>query len=154
MNVLRQELLDKRRTLSLQEVAMYSKQIQTVLQTYVKEGMVIGCYCAMADEVQLQPLCKALLQTCTIAYPVCKPYGCMDFYEVNADTKYIQSSYGIFEPSSKVRIHREAFDIIVVPMVGFDEQCHRLGHGAGYYDRYLANISAIKIGVAFESQKV
>jgi 5-formyltetrahydrofolate cyclo-ligase len=29
-------------------------------------------------------------------------------------------------------------DLILVPLLGFDAQCHRLGMGGGYYDRTLA----------------
>jgi 5-formyltetrahydrofolate cyclo-ligase len=45
---------------------------------------------------------------------------------------------------------------IIVPLVGFDEECHRLGFGKGYYDRFLARLHAPHIrtiGLAFECQK-
>ena len=47
-----------------------------------------------------------------------------------------------------------AFDVIVVPIVAFDVNGHRLGHGMGYYDRYLVHTTACKIGVAFDCQQV
>jgi 5-formyltetrahydrofolate cyclo-ligase len=44
------------------------------------------------------------------------------------------------------------FDIIIVPMLGFDEQLNRLGYGGGFYDRFLANqLQARKIGVCFDA---
>jgi 5-formyltetrahydrofolate cyclo-ligase len=40
-------------------------------------------------------------------------------------------------------------------MVAFDNNNHRIGKGGGYYDRYLQNnISAIRIGIAFQEQKM
>lgn len=44
---------------------------------------------------------------------------------------------------------------IIVPMLGFDENLHRLGYGKGYYDRFLASQpQAQKIGLSFELGKV
>lgn len=43
------------------------------------------------------------------------------------------------------------FDVILVPMFGFDDKLHRIGYGGGYYDRFLATQPrAKKIGVCFE----
>lgn len=47
------------------------------------------------------------------------------------------------------------FDVIIVPMLGFDEQLHRVGYGGGYYDKFLADQpKARKIGVCYEVCKV
>ncbi|WP_245525955.1 5-formyltetrahydrofolate cyclo-ligase [Methanocorpusculum labreanum] len=43
----------------------------------------------------------------------------------------------------------------VVPRVGFDRKGHRLGYGAGYYDRFFASHPAIpRIGMAYACQEV
>jgi 5-formyltetrahydrofolate cyclo-ligase len=47
------------------------------------------------------------------------------------------------------------FDVIIVPMLGFDGQLHRVGYGGGYYDKFLADQpKARKIGVCYEVCKV
>jgi len=42
--------------------------------------------------------------------------------------------------------------VLVLPMVGFDEQGYRLGYGGGYFDRTLAGLDPkpVAIGVAYE----
>ncbi len=45
-------------------------------------------------------------------------------------------------------------DIVIVPGRKFDRQLTRHGRGGGYYDRFLCNTSAIKIGVCFHDQLV
>lgn len=48
-------------------------------------------------------------------------------------------------------------DLLLVPLVAFDRERHRLGYGAGYYDRYIAGLEQsgrkpLLIGYAFETQ--
>ena len=49
-------------------------------------------------------------------------------------------------------------DILLVPLVGYDNELNRLGYGGGYYDRYIDKIQKIKkittIGLAFSYQKI
>ncbi len=46
--------------------------------------------------------------------------------------------HGIPEPAARERLSACWLDLILVPTVGFDAEGHRLGMGAGYYDRALA----------------
>lgn len=50
----------------------------------------------------------------------------------------------------------EALNMIVVPLVAFDQTGARLGYGGGCYDRYLSTLSATCqiIGIAFDEQRV
>ncbi|HBT95313.1 MAG TPA: 5-formyltetrahydrofolate cyclo-ligase [Coriobacteriia bacterium] len=54
------------------------------------------------------------------------------------------------------RHHPEVIDMIVVPLVAFDDEGNRLGYGGGNYDRFLPRLPqhAVIVGVAFESQRL
>ena len=74
--------------------------------------------------------------------------------ELTEDAPLVKNRYGIEEPATLKLLPASAFDVIVVPIVAFDANGHRLGHGMGYYDRYLVHTTACKIGVAFDCQQV
>ena len=50
----------------------------------------------------------------------------------------------------------EALDMIVVPLVAFDQTSARLGYGGGCYDRYLSMLSPACqiVGIAFDEQRI
>lgn len=61
--------------------------------------------------------------------------------------------YGIRQPVNGIRINKKDIDLIIIPLVGFDENLNRLGRGKGYFDRFLENIKALKVAVGYEIQK-
>ena len=66
------------------------------------------------------------------------------------------NKFGILEPkNSKKKIIP---DLIMVPLVAFDNHLNRIGYGKGYYDRSLKKIrkinkNAITLGIAYSFQK-
>lgn len=67
-------------------------------------------------------------------------------------------AYGILEPEyhSDNAVSPGSLDLVIVPGVAFDRRHHRLGRGAGYYDRFLAGLSSSTptLGLAFDFQIV
>lgn len=78
-------------------------------------------------------------------------------------TPLARNRLGIPEPVSSHRQPRPLWtlDLVLTPLVGFDEQCHRMGMGGGFYDRTLSAAfrgqtprRPLLIGLAHEAQKV
>lgn len=152
LDKVREELLQRTKQLSKEDIQQKSECIcNTIVSILPKKG-VLGFYMAMPNEVQLATLLQVCWQNYLCAVPITKAKGIMDFYVVDARSNFQKGTYGILEPQHAELLTR-SLDVILVPMVGFDEQLHRIGHGAGYYDRYLAEKDCMKIGIAFACQR-
>lgn len=125
-----------------------------VLPQVQAAGTVLS-YMALPDEVDLAALHEALrARGVRLCFPVSLPGGVMEAWEPGG---WVSGPYGIREPErgSSLPVPPEEIDLVLAPCVAFDEQRNRLGHGAGYYDRYLPRCTkATVLAAAFESQKL
>lgn len=151
---LRKKLLEKRNSLTNQEIQEKSHHIFQKLIPYFKKAKCIGLYHSFLSEVDTNEMLAYLIeQGKTVCLPVCEKQGIMHFYEIDSNTKFQKSKFGIYEPMNAKKIDKQMLDLIIVPMLGYYEN-RRLGYGGGYYDRYLATCHAYKIGVAFSIQEL
>lgn len=77
------------------------------------------------------------------------------FQVKNLKRDLVPGSYGILEPRPGRCAPGRAseLDLVLVPGLGFDRQGGRLGHGKGYFDKFLRKAKrAKKIGIAFREQ--
>ena len=79
----------------------------------------------------------------------------MNFYRWKKDDILFLNKFGIPEPIKTKKIKP---DIILVPLLAFDNMRNRLGYGKGFYDKYLNKYMKLKkriltIGIAFYFQK-
>jgi len=66
--------------------------------------------------------------------------------------KLVKGYKGIREPSKSNcrKIFKKNIGVIIVPGLAFDKKGYRIGYGSGFYDKFLAKSSALKIGVTFD----
>ena len=122
-----------------------------------KKKIIIAGYYPSNYEVDiLNFLYKASKKKFRIALPVIKSSNKMSFkLWVYKEPLYV-NKFGILEPkNSKKKIIP---DLIMVPLVAFDNHLNRIGYGKGYYDRSLKKIKKLKrnaicLGIAHSFQK-
>ncbi|PKM72135.1 MAG: 5-formyltetrahydrofolate cyclo-ligase [Firmicutes bacterium HGW-Firmicutes-16] len=108
--------------------------------------------------IEREPDTRAFIDYCvklgkTVALPCdCEKNGSMSFALLEQPIGELSVGvYGIpIPPEAAERLDPKAGDIIIVPALCFDEKGYRLGHGGGYYDRYLSTHPLISIGLCRE----
>jgi 5-formyltetrahydrofolate cyclo-ligase len=133
-----------------------------------RPGRRVALFLGMPDEVDLRP-CFATAWGRGVRLYVPRILilrrGAMTFVPLDRDARLRMNRFGIEEPDVSLsrRVHALQLDTILVPLVGFDADCHRLGMGAGFYDRALQRRgrspgSSFRhprlIGIAYDVQRV
>ena len=87
--------------------------------------------------------------------------GEMHFAVIGAEFEFELNQYGIPEPRPVELIDPRSLDLVLTPLVAFDDAGNRLGMGAGYYDRCFAFLGQRKswfspklVGVGYSVQRV
>lgn len=62
-----------------------------------------------------------------------------------------ENRLGIPEPLEGLEVPAEKIDVVVVPLLAFDQKGHRVGYGKGFYDRFLriCRTDVITVGLSF-----
>ena len=124
---------------------------------FKKKNIIIAGYYPSSHEVNiLKFLENASKNRFKILLPVIKTSNHMSFRQWDFNEPISVNKFGILEPRNS---NKEFIpDLIMVPLVAFDNNFNRIGYGKGYYDRSLRKINKIKkniisLGIAYSFQK-
>ena len=93
---------------------------------------------------------KALKTGKRVFVPKCLRKGFMIPVEITPATRFTSGYMGISEPEIyDESTNIKAIDLSVIPCITANEKGERLGHGAGFYDRFLQNVKTEKMCLCF-----
>lgn len=112
----------------------------------------VACYLSMPTEPGTAPLIAALHDRgVEVVVPISLADHSLEWVAHDPDAPLVSTSLGIPEPSGP-RLGADALatcSLVIVPALAVDHAGHRLGRGAGYYDRALAGVTAPVCALVF-----
>jgi 5-formyltetrahydrofolate cyclo-ligase len=109
-------------------------------------------YAPLPDEPDVERLFDQSKRICFPRFKVDRDYQSAIVETVQ---DLVVGKFGIKEPPPKANeVGGSSIDITLVPGLAFDEDCNRLGRGRGFYDRWLPQLSGVKIGIGFDHQLI
>ena len=161
---IRQTILQQRMALSARQREQLSQHIhqQLIKHPAFIDAKHIACYLDYQGEVQTQTIIETIWQKNKYCYlPCIEKNKSLKFLTYTPDTQLIKRQYAILEPQVTDGIAASDLDVVITPLVAFDEQCQRMGYGQGYYDRSFDFLNQeirlekpMLIGLAYELQKL
>ncbi|MDO5091362.1 MAG: 5-formyltetrahydrofolate cyclo-ligase [Cardiobacteriaceae bacterium] len=119
----------------------------------------IALFLPLEEEIDTRPLLQALWQRGAHPYLPYTPgkNRALHFLPYQADTPIYPAALGIPAPADNPRARRNGhtLDLIIVPLVAWDNSGNRLGMGGGFYDRTFAQTPRPPLwGFAYDCQQV
>ena len=144
----------KRKALSITDLAHASAAIlkRVVVENRIENGLIMLYLDSTSHhEIPMEKWFAAFEK-----HPICVPKvvntnGQMEAVLWEKGTRLEPNKWGIPEPLSTPYINPQNIAAVVVPLLCFDQNGHRVGYGKGYYDRFLSRCapSCKAVGVSF-----
>lgn len=154
---LRQEVTARRATRTPAELALAGMAIASHAESFaaLAGAKQVACYLSMGSEPDTSALISSLwARHIDVRVPIALPDRSMQWADFGPRTPTTTSRLGIAEPNGERRDSRSLAEcqIAIIPALAVDHRGQRLGRGAGYYDRALADYPGIVIAVVFDDE--
>jgi 5-formyltetrahydrofolate cyclo-ligase len=153
---LRIQYLKSRANLDINYKIQSSAVISDYLKKIILPNSIVYAYHPITNEVDILPFMIELYsfnQNYSFALPLCFADKSCEFRKWDPAVPLVKNPMiNVLEPAQVMPLINEP-DVILVPMICFDQDLNRLGRGGGYYDRVLKNHpKSLKVGCAFSVQ--
>lgn len=113
----------------------------------------VAGYLPIGTEIDPVPIMAALSKRVGISVPVVAGTGQpLRFCRWRPGIRLEEGAFGVMVPVEKYWVEPE---VLIVPLLAFDDRLFRLGYGGGFYDRTLAALSPrVALGFAFSGQRM
>ncbi|WP_214470807.1 5-formyltetrahydrofolate cyclo-ligase [Mesorhizobium sp. dw_380] len=124
----------------------------------IEPGQIVSGFWPMRSEVDVRPLMFALReQGARLCLPAILDKTTIVFRELVHGAPMVEMGFGTVGPHPEAEVLDPS--VMLVPLAAFDARGHRIGYGAGHYDRAIARLHAAGrrprlIGIAFDCQEV
>jgi len=153
--ILRKEIREKINQLSEEEKIFQSteifKKLENLPEFWQANTMLI--YWSLPNEVRTHDFIEKWSATKTILLPCVEDNHLILKHYKDNSCLYV-GKFNICEPTTDKFTNYSDIDLCIVPGLAFDRHGNRLGKGKGFYDKFLSNVNAMKIGVCFDIQVV
>lgn len=157
---LRVKILGARDGLSIEWRAKASLSIDRIGAPLIDiaDGEIVSGFFPIRSEVDIRPLMTSLEKKgARLCLPVVKDRETLEFRELLPGADLVETGFGTVGPGPEAAVLQP--QLMLVPLAAFDKTGHRIGYGAGYYDRAIARLRRVGlsprlIGVAFDMQEV
>ena len=155
-DAIRRRLLRLRRSMDEKKRLKLSREIKRNLFDLpeYRSAEVVMFYMAHDKEVETREMIAESLKNKRILLPkVDIKEGKIVPVEIKNLDDVEKGAFGIYEPRGKEE-YSGKIDMVIVPGIAFDLRGYRIGYGKGFYDRFLKDVSSLKVGLAFDFQVV
>ncbi len=143
-----------------QQRAAYRIARQIIRSSEYQRSRRLAVYASMSGELSLKYVIKYAWKQGKCCYLPEVSGDTLQFRRYRPFSNVRSNQFGICESMGERGVKLNQLDMMLVPLVGFDQHHQRIGMGGGFYDRTLGDPknrtkhSPILIGVAHRCQKV